>query len=237
MAFWNKKKPQVKPRLPQRGTSSSASKVGVEALAPPAADYLASAVGLQSRLIGVLAECAEQAWASEDSQKLMGAAGHAMDRYRAFLDLLEQYVDDVPATLAPAREKLSRHIERLSSERWYENLTTAYVLTGFTRDFWHLLARGLPQGLTTRAQEILADQGDEDVMAEVLGTLLDSDERYRSRVSLWSRRLVGDVMLICRDALSEHALASQDTDAPLEPVFTEVLAHHTRRLDRLGLTA
>lgn len=237
MAFWKRKKPPEGPTLPSRGDTSAVNKVDVDALAPPAADFLVSAVNLQSRLATLLAQCAEQAWSSADSEELMAAAGTAMDRYRAFHTLLGDYVDDVPLALAPGREKLARHLSRLDSARWYENLTTAYVVTGFSRDFWHLLAQGMPQALAERAQSTLADQGDEEAMARVLEGLLVSDERYRSRVSLWSRRLVGDVMLICRDALSARAQASQDTEAPLEPVLTEVLGHHTRRLDRLGLTA
>jgi hypothetical protein len=237
MAFWNKKKPQRKPELSSRGAGSAVSKVDVGALAPTAAEYLASATNLQATLAGVLTRCATQAWSSVDSRDVLKAAGHAMDRYRAFDNLLADYVDDVPIALAPGREKLAAHVARFQSDRWYENLTTCYVLTGFTRDFWHLLAEGLPAALGSQVQGILADHGDEDAMAEVIGKLLASDERYRSRVSLWSRRLVGDLMLVCRDALSTSALASKDTGAPLEPVFTEVVAHHTRRLDRLGLTA
>ena len=237
MVFWKRKKPQNGPTLPSRGDAVAVNKVDVDALAPPAADFLLSAVNLQARLVTLLAQCAEQAWASADTQELMSATGQAMDRYRAFSKLLDDYVDDPALAVAPGREKLARHLARVESARWYENLTTAYVLTGFSRDFWHLLAQGMPPALARTAQEILADQGDAEAMVRGLEGLLASDERYRSRVSLWSRRLVGDVMLICRDALSARAQASQETEAPLEPVLTEVLGHHTRRLDRLGLTA
>lgn len=237
MAFWKRKKSRDGPSLPSRGEASAVNKVDVDALAPPAADFLVSAVNLQARLVTLLGDCAEQAWASADSEALMGATGKAMDRYRAFHELLSDYVDNTTLAIAPGREKLARHLGRVESGRWYENVTTVYVLTGFSRDFWHLLAQGMPKTLAEKAQAILADQGDEDAIAGVLERLLASDERYRSRVSLWSRRLVGDVMLICRDALSSRARESQETEAPLEPVLTEVLGHHTRRLDRLGLTA
>jgi hypothetical protein len=112
-----------------------------------------------------------------------------------------------------------------------------YVVTGFTRDFWHRLAEGLPKTVTPVMQEILADRGDEDLLCSVLESVLSVDQRYTSRLSLWARRLVGDTMLICRSALSAKATGSAKTDITLEPVFTDVLALHTRRLDRLGLTA
>jgi len=114
---------------------------------------------------------------------------------------------------------------------------TAYVVTGFTRDFWHRLATGFDPEVTTVLQDILKDEGDEDLMAGVLERFLAVDGRYSSRLSLWCRRLVGDTMLICRDALSEAAMSHVDAEVRLEPVLTDVVALHTRRLDRLGLTA
>ncbi len=53
---------------------------------------------------------------------------------------------------------------------------------------------------------------------------------------MWGRRLVGDTMLVARSAL--HTSDNHDTDeARIEPVFTELIASHTRRMDALGLTA
>jgi hypothetical protein len=50
---------------------------------------------------------------------------------------------------------------------------------------------------------------------------------------------VGDTMLVARSALSlspERARQSSD-EARIEPVFTELIAAHTRRMDVLGLSA
>jgi hypothetical protein len=237
MVFWQKKKAKAKPSFQKITSGALSSKVDVGALAPPAADYLAGITSLQAALVTMLAASAQDAWSTQDADALMSASGRAMDRYRAFHAVLFDYVDDVPVALAPARESLSAHMSRFGTQRWHEQVTTCYVVTGFTRDFWHLLADGLPATLRTKCQQILSDQGDEEQMAGVLARLLESDDRYRSTVSLWSRRLVGDVMLLCRGALSARARASTDTEVPLEPVFTEVVAHHTRRLDRVGLTA
>jgi hypothetical protein len=44
-------------------------------------------------------------------------------------------------------------------------------------------------------------------------------------------------MLICRDGLAEASMAQADAEVRLEPVLTDVVALHTKRLDRLGLTA
>jgi LPS sulfotransferase NodH len=53
---------------------------------------------------------------------------------------------------------------------------------------------------------------------------------------MWGRRLVGDTMLVARSALATEAASAPD-ESRIEPVFTELIAAHTRRMDALGLTA
>jgi hypothetical protein len=48
--------------------------------------------------------------------------------------------------------------------------------------------------------------------------------------------LVGDTILVARSALAA-APSSANDEARIEPVFTELIAAHTRRMDALGLTA
>lgn len=237
--LWWKKKKADRPSLSitPRGEDSAASKVDLGSLAPPLADYLAGACVVQHALAAKLSTLSGAAWAAEDADDLALASGHALDRYRNFRVMLEDYVDDLPGALAVPRERLATHLTRVETPRWYEGVGTAYVVNGFTRDFWHRLASGFPGEMATKLQNILADRGDEDLMAEVLERFLAVDEKYSSRLSLWCRRLVGDTMLVCRDALSAQAMAQADAEVRLEPVLTDVVALHTQRLDRLGLTA
>jgi hypothetical protein len=239
MPWWWKKKKADKPFLSitARDEERIASKVDLGALAPPLADYLATACSLQHALAAKLSTLSGGAWGSEDADDLGLAAGWAMDRYRRLREVLEDYVEDVPAALAGPRDRLATHLDRMESARWYEGVGTVYVVTGFTRDFWHRLAEGFAPESTTLLQGILADTGNEDVMAGVLERFLAVDARYSSRLSLWCRRLVGDTILICRDGLSEASMARADAEVRLEPVLTDVVALHTKRLDRLGLTA
>jgi len=239
MPWWWKKKKANKPSLSitPRYEESIASKVDLGALAPPIADYLATACSLQHALASKLSTLSGGAWGSEDADDLGLASGRAMDRYRRLREVLKDYVEDVPAALAGPRDRLATHLDRMESARWYEGVGTAYVVTGFTRDFWHRLAEGFAPEVTSLLHDILADTGDEDLMAGVLERFLAVDTRYSSRLSLWCRRLVGDTMLICRDGLAEASMAQADAEVRLEPVLTDVVALHTKRLDRLGLTA
>jgi hypothetical protein len=235
--WWKNKRSSPALRVSPRREGSFASKVDVGSLAPPAADLLAGACALQLNFASELAAVSQEAWAAEDADALMVASGMAMDRYRALRHLLGDYESDVVNALASPRQKLSGHLERFATTRWYERVGTVYVVTGICRDFWHLLAEGLPEAVRRNIQDVLADQGDEEMIAGVLQRLLLVDHRYVARLSLWARRLVGDAMLICKDAIASSASAAKDTDVRLEPVFTDVVAEHTRRLESVGLTA
>lgn len=236
--FWSRKKRDSPAyRVRPRKDSAPTSKVDVSALTPPAADFLASACVIQLVAASELAAVSSEAWSAEDADALMVASGLAMDRYRALRALLADYEKDVSGALATPRHRLGGHLDRLTTTRWYERVGTIYVVSGITRDFWLLLAGGLPQDLQTRVSDILRDAGDEDLLAGVLERMLQVDARYVSRLSLWARRLVGDAMLICQDGLAPAIATADDAVARLEPIFTDVLADHTRRLERVGLTA
>lgn len=206
-------------------------------IAPPAADFLARAGVIQVALAAELSSAAKEAWSAEDADALMRASAEWMDRYRDLREMLADYVKDPVAALVEPREALSRHLDRLTSPRWYERVGSVYVLGGFTRDFLIQLAAGLGGDLSERIEAILADRGDEELLIPVVERVLAADERYRSRLSLWSRRLVGDAMLVCSDAVSEATKADPEMIARLDALFVEPVAEHTRRLDRLGLTA
>ncbi len=119
---------------------------------------------------------------------------------------------------------------------WYENLVTCYLSAGFLDDFFTRLAAGLPADQGKRITSIYATESGEPLLAEQLRSAIDENPRLASRLAMWGRRLVGDTMLVARSAL--HFTENHKSDeARVEPVFTELIAAHTRRMDALGLTA
>jgi hypothetical protein len=74
------------------------------------------------------------------------------------------------------------------------------------------------------------------VLEAELRAAIAADPALADRLALWGRSRVGDTLLIARSALR----ASERPDRAgqqVEPVFTELIADHTRRMDALGLTA
>jgi hypothetical protein len=153
----------------------------------------------------------------------------------ALRELTARHTDPV-AAMEPFRSGLDDFQRRTSGQDWHEILVTCYLTSGFLLDFFDGLAAGLPGGLADRIAELLdsAGEGEALLLAE-LRAAIDANPRLASRLALWGRRLVGDSMLVARSALAIGGLPSGEER--IEPVFTELIAAHTRRMDALGLTA
>jgi hypothetical protein len=97
------------------------------------------------------------------------------------------------------------------------------------------LAAGLPSGLSQRVSLLLDIDKGQDALVNELRAAIEASPRLASRLAMWGRRLVGDTMLVARSSL---AIGGQlPGEERIEPVFTELISAHTRRMDVLGLTA
>lgn len=235
---WWKKKP-AKPRatITPKGSKKPSSAVELGSLTPSAAQFVAHVCVIQSALAGRAGQLSEEAWSSEDADQLMLVAVNAGERYRRLREVLSDFEPDVHDALATPRESVHRHLDRLDSSRWYENVATIYVLQGFTRDFFLRVGKGLPPSTSEIVESILQDETDEAIVQGVLERVTRSNDRAPQRLSLWCRRLVGDTMLICRDVLADGDKPAADVSITLEPIFADVLTSHTNRLEKLGLQA
>ena len=235
--WWKKKPAQARTTITPKGSKKASSAVDLGELAPSAAQYLSHLCVVQSALAGRAGQLSEEAWSSQDADQLMLVAVAAGDRYKTLRDLLGEYDRDVHGALATPRETIHRHLERLESSRWYENVATLYVVQGFCRDFFLSVAEGLPPATKDAVRAVMEGEGEEQIVADVLTRVTQSNSRALQRLSLWSRRLVGDTMLICRDVLTDSDRVADEVSITLEPIFADVLAEHTKRLEKLGLQA
>jgi len=135
--------------------------------------------------------------------------------------------------MAPHREAIDLFLERTSGADWYESMLTGYVTAGILNDLFGSLLRSLPTEVRQRLKTVF-DAREEAAVVEELSARIADDPTVGSRLAMWGRRLVGDTLLVARSALASHAREDQER---LEPVWTELIAAHTRRMDALGLTA
>jgi LPS sulfotransferase NodH len=76
----------------------------------------------------------------------------------------------------------------------------------------------------------------QDAVVRILRDAIAADPPLASRLAMWGRRLVGDTLLVARSVL-HHSNNLDSDEQRIEPIFTELIAAHTRRMDALGLTA
>ena len=124
---------------------------------------------------------------------------------------------------------------RTEGTDWYEAILANYVAAGLLNDVFVRLAAGLQADHHKRIVAVLKAHDDAPLVVQELSAAIEADPRLASRLALWGRRLVGDTLLVARAAVSASHVSADDEC--LEPVFTELIAAHTRRMDALGLTA
>lgn len=234
--FWESKKPSPQWKVRSRANRQSASRLDLTALVPTAADLLAHASASALLIAGEYGRVARQAWSARDRDELARAEARILARYETLRGLLAEYTPDPIEAMAEPLERQGDTLEHMAADAWYERVGTCYVVGGFLSDFYRIVAGGLPSGIGQKIIHAVDATEPEDLVAGVLARIIAVDEAQAWRLSLWARRVVGDTMLIARSALRGDTDPSRSAEL-YEPIFTDVLTEHTRRLDGLGLTA
>lgn len=238
MASWfRRSRPRVEaPTLTPRDTAAAALRVDLGTLAPAPDIFLGHCAALHLVFIEQLTTAMSSAPRVADKDAIARASGDALARYRGIIAEIERLQLDKSDLMQPHLEGVEEFERRTQGGAWHEQVASAHVTIGFLTDFWKRLAAGLPSDVRGRVISAL-DTGDlEGPLHRILERAIAADPKLSSRLALWGRRLVGDTMLQARSALMLHDDRSHD-EAQIEPVFTELIAEHTRRMDRLGLTA
>src|SRR5690606_36627141 len=210
------------------------ARVELRELAPAPARYLGQTAYLTIVLFENLGRAVTTAPTTDAKSRLARAAAEMLAIHEGLSAELERLGADPAEEMEPFRLPLDDYQRRTKGADWYEILVTCYLTNGFLLDFFAGLAAGLPDDLDDRAAALLQRRDGEAVLVEELRRGIEENPRLASRLAMWGRRLVGDTMLVARLAIEQHPDASEER---VDPVFTELIAAHTRRMDKLGLTA
>ena len=225
MVKWFSRKPgriEV-PRLRSRSDVSATEKVALAEFAPDTLAFLGRAAYVQLMIFENLSRVISTAPTTAAKTAIGKAAELSMAKHRKLVDEITK-AGGTPAEVMDSFTDEVDEFDRIArGADWYESLLSAYLSAGFFDDFYARLAAGLPTESHARLVEVFRAESGEKV-------------RLDSRLAMWGRRLMGDMMLLARSALvfPDH---TRTTEAQVEPVFTELVAAHTRRMDALGLTA
>ena len=246
--FWQRREPGRRLQLRSRDELSGANRVDFEELAPDIDTFLGQAAYLQLGFFETLTELIQTIPELSEKEAVARAAGAALTKHEALVALIRERGDDPTEIMRPFREPLDAFRSATHGVRPQETLLSVHITAGMLDDFY--LALSASYGETgDRVARIL--QADDDRQAiveliaetiairtivELMAATVASDPEWKSLLALWGRRLVGDTLLIGRAALrpTERGRAHQEK---VEPVFTELMAAHSRRMDAMGLAA
>lgn len=238
--FWRKgaKRARVDaPKLrPRSDDASSATRVDLADLAPHRDQYLAQAAFVQLVIFEGLTDAVAAAPDLAAKERLASAVAVSLDRFQA----LSAEITRTGVTPAEAMHPYGSGIlffqRATRGATWAENLVTSHITSGILDDFFLRVAGGLPDDLERRVRAIYTKGSHEALLSEQLRIVIELQPSQAAHLAMWGRRLVGDTILVARSALAAPPSSAND-EARIEPVFTELIAAHTRRMDALGLTA
>jgi len=234
--FWQRSRaPERTLRVRSRGDHGDVSRVDFEELAPDIDTFLGQAAYLQLGYFETLSELIAPTPDLTHKERLSLAAGSALTKHRALVGLIRERGEDSVELMLPFREPLDAFRRATHGARPLETMLSVHITAGMLDDFYRSLSASY--GSTgSRVAAILDRDDDRDAVVGIITEAIESDAEWRSLLALWGRRLVGDTLLIARAALRPQSLDAAE-EKRVEPVFTELLGAHSRRMAALGLDA
>ncbi len=236
---WIKKLRQPKTptlKLGSRTGEAEAVRVELSEFAPGILPFLGLTAYLQLELYEAAARAVAGAPHLESKEVLARVAGVTLQKHQKLTDELRRRGCEPHEVMQPYTEVIDRYIARIDVSDWHQHVLSIYLVGGLFDGFFASLAGGLKDSYRSEAVAILREHTGRDELAQLLAAEIAADPPLAHRLSLWGRRLVGDTLLVSRAVLTlserREFVASE-----VEPVFTELTADHTRRMNDLGLTA
>jgi hypothetical protein len=224
------------PRLRSRNEDQVTTRVDLVEFTPDLMGFLGRAAYVQLTLFENLSRAISSAPSTSAKTAIGRAAELSLGKHRMLVEEITRANGDPAEVMEPSTADVDRFERATHGADWFETLVTCYLTAGFLDDFFARLALGLPAEAGKRVATIFTGESGEAVLVELLGDAIEEHPRLASRLAMWGRRLVGDTMLVARSSLL-YTENHQSDEARIEPVFTELIAAHTRRMDALGLTA
>lgn len=232
--FWQRDKPRRTLALRTRGEQGDATRVDFAELAPELNRFLGQAAYLQLGYFETLSRLIRGTPELDEKAALTRAAGAALSKHRAIVEVIVAQGEDPTEIMLPFQEPLDAFRRKTIGVHRRETLLAVYITAGMLDDFYLALASSY--GTTgARVAEILSEDDDTAEVVSILTKTIESDGEWRSLLSMWARRLVGDTLLVARQALRSERLAADE--GRVEPVYTELMGAHARRMDAMGLAA
>lgn len=220
-------------KVRSRGDFGDVRRVDFEELAPDIDTFLGQAAYLQLGYFETLSQLIAPTPELSQKESLSLAAGAALIKHRELVAVIRGRGDDPLDVMLPFREPLDAYRRATHGARPLETMLSVHVTAGMLDDFY--IALSASYGSTgDRVAQILRADDERQALSHIVTDAIAADDEWRSLLALWGRRLVGDTLLVARGALRPQTLDAAE-EKRVEPVFTDLLAGHSRRMAALGL--
>lgn len=168
-------------------------------------------------------------------------AAAEMAHYELLHDALASRGVDVVPTISRYASALDGYHRLTTPSTWLEALVKTYVGDALVADFYLQIADVLPHEVADVIRATMSETGHSQfVVAEVRAAVTKSG-RQRSRLALWSRRLLGEAITQAQYVLAEHdelvdlVVSRTDGLTQLATFFDRLQRNHDDRMRQLGL--
>ena len=168
-------------------------------------------------------------------------AAAEMGHYELLREALERRgVDAVPA-MSRYASALENYHRLTTPSTWLEALVKTYVGDAMAADFYLEIAGMLPAEIADVVRGALSETGHSQFVVEEVRAAVAASDMQRSRLALWSRRLLGEAItqaqyvLADRDELVDLVLSSHGGLGQMAEFFERLQRTHAERMSHLGL--
>ena len=157
-------------------------------------------------------------------------AAAEMGHYDLVRDTLEARGVDALAAMARYAPALEQYHRLTMPSTWLEALVKTYVGDAMAADLYRAIAGSLPDEVADVVRAVLAETGHSQFVVAEVRSAVTASSRQRSRLALWSRRLLGEAITQAQYVMADH-------DELVDLVLVGGgLGHQTDFFDRLQRT-
>ena len=234
--FWKRRTPRRTLTLRSRGDQGAATRVDFAELAPELPRFLGQAAYLQLGYFETLTRLIRATPELSEKESLSRAAGAALTKHRAIVDLIAERGDDPTQLMLPFRENLDAFRRKTIGARPRETLLAVYITAGMLDDFYFALASSYggdrrAGGGPSWARTTPVTRSSRSSRRPSTATR-SGGRSCRCGRAAWSATRSWCAVQPC--VSPELAAMSEDR---VELVYTELMGAHARRMDAMGLAS